>query len=59
MLQFYVVDNLWQGTLNTAHFHCLPDAVRAYRELPAANRKALGIRCSASRCSPTTGRVRT
>ena len=43
MLQFYVVDNLWQGTLNTTHFHCLPDAVRAYRELPAANRKALGI----------------
>ncbi len=43
MFQFYVVDNLWQGTLNTAHFHCLPDAVRAYRELPAANRKALGI----------------
>jgi len=43
MLQFYVVDNLWQGTLNTAHFHCLSDAVRAYRELPAANRKALGV----------------
>ena len=43
MLQFYVVDNLWQGTLNTAHFHCLPDAVRAYRELPSANHKALGI----------------
>ena len=43
MLQFYVVDNLWQGTLNTAHFHSLPDVVRAYRELPAANRKALGI----------------
>lgn len=43
MLQFYVVDNLWQGTLNTAHFHCLPDAVQAYRALPAANRKALGI----------------
>ncbi len=43
MLQFYVVDNLWEGTLNTAHFHCLPDAVQAYRALPAANRKALGI----------------
>ena len=43
MLQFYVVDNLWQGTLNTAHFHCLPDAVQAYRVLPSANRKALGI----------------
>lgn len=43
MLQFYVVDNLWQGTLNTAHFHSLSDAVRAYRELSAANRKALGI----------------
>ena len=43
MLQFYVVDNLWQGALNTSHFHCLPDAVRAYRTLPAANRKALGI----------------
>lgn len=43
MLQFYVVDNLWQGTLNTAHFHCLPDAVRAYRALSAANRKALGV----------------
>lgn len=43
MLQFYVVDNLWQGTLSTAHFHCLPDAVQAYRALPAANRKALGI----------------
>lgn len=43
MLQFYVVDNLWQGTLSTAHFHCLPDAVQAYRALPAANRKALGV----------------
>lgn len=43
MLQFYVVDNLWQGTLNTAHFHCLPDAVQAYRALPSANHKALGI----------------
>ena len=43
MLQFYVVDNLWEGTLNTSHFHSLSDAVRAYKALPAANRKTLGI----------------
>ena len=43
MLQFYVVDNLWQGALNTSHFHCLPDAIRAYKALSPSNRKALGI----------------
>ncbi len=43
MLQFYVVDNLWREKLNIAHFHHLPDAVAAYRALPAANRKALGV----------------
>ena len=43
MLQFYVVDNLWEGTLNTSHFHSLSDAVRAYKALPAANRKTLGV----------------
>ena len=43
MLQFYVVDNLWEGTLNTSHFHNLSDAVRAYKALPAANRKTLGV----------------
>ena len=43
MLQFYVVDNLWEGKLNMSHFHCFPDAVRAYKALPAANRKALGV----------------
>ena len=43
VLQFYVIDNLWEGRLSTSHFHYLADAVRAYRELPAANRKALGV----------------
>ena len=43
MLQFYMVDNLWEGALNTSHFHSLSDAVRAYKTLPAANRKALGV----------------
>lgn len=43
MLQFYVVDNLWREKLNIAHFHHLPDAVAAYRALPASNRKALGV----------------
>lgn len=43
MLQFYVVNDLSQGTLNIAHFRCLPDAIQAYRALPAANRKALGV----------------
>ncbi len=43
VFQFYVIDNLWQGTLNTAHFHSLPDAVRAYKALSPANRKALGV----------------
>ena len=43
MLQFYVVDNLWKGTLDIHHFRSLPDAIRAYRTLPAANRKALGL----------------
>ena len=43
MLPFYVVDNLWEGTLNTSHFHSLSDAVRAYKALPAANRKTLGV----------------
>lgn len=43
MLQFYVVDNLWEGTLNTSHFHSLSDAVRAYKALPATNRKTLGV----------------
>ena len=43
VLQFYVVDNLWEGTLNTSHFHSLSDAVRAYKALPAANRKTLGV----------------
>ena len=43
MLQYYVVDDLLRGTLNIAHFHCLSDAVREYRVLSAANRKALGV----------------
>ncbi len=43
MLQFYVVDNLWKGTLDIHHFRSLSDAIRAYRTLPAANRKALGV----------------
>lgn len=43
MLQFYVVDNLWKGTLDIHHFRSLPDAIRAYRTLPAANQKALGL----------------
>ena len=28
MLQFYVVDNLWKGTLDIHHFRSLPDAIR-------------------------------
>ena len=68
MLQFYVVDNLWKGTLDIHHFRSLPDAIRAYRTLPAANQKALGLQrgaqtpstwCSVCRCSPMTGRART
>lgn len=43
MLQFYVIDNLWEGRLNTSHFRRLPDAVQAYRALPASSCKALGI----------------
>lgn len=43
MLQFYVVDNLWKGTLDIHHFRSLSDAIRAYRALPAANQKALGL----------------
>ena len=43
MVQFYVIDNLWEGRLNMSHFRSLTDAVRAYRELPAASRKALGV----------------
>ena len=43
MLQFYVVGNLWKGTLDIHHFRSLPDAIRAYRTLPAANQKALGL----------------
>ena len=43
MLQFYVVDNLWRERLNIAHFNRVSDAVAAYKALPAANRKALGI----------------
>ena len=43
MLQFYVVDNLWKGTLDIHHFRSLSDAIRAYRTLPAANHKALGV----------------
>ena len=29
MLQFYVVDNLWKGTLDIHHFRSLPDAIRS------------------------------
>jgi len=47
MLQYYVVDDLLQGRLNIAHFHCLPDAIQAYKYLPAANRKALGAHLGA------------
>lgn len=43
VLQFYVIDSLWEGRLDTSHFRRLPDAVQAYRALPAANRKALGV----------------
>ena len=44
MLQFYVIDNPWEGRLNVSHLRSLPDAVRAYRALPASCRKALGVR---------------
>lgn len=43
MLQFYVIDSLWEGRLDTSHFRRLPDAIQAYRALPASNRKALGV----------------
>ena len=43
VLQFYVVDNLWQSAPKTSCFQGLPDAVRAYRALPASGRKALGV----------------
>lgn len=44
MLQFYVIDSLWEGRMNMSHFSRLPDAVQAYRALPASFRKALGVR---------------
>lgn len=44
MLQFYVIDNPWEGRLNVSHLRSLTDAVRAYRALPASCRKALGVR---------------
>lgn len=44
MLQFYVIDSLWEGRMNMSHFHRLPDAIQAYRALPASFRKALGVR---------------
>ena len=43
VLQYYVVDNLHGGRLDISHFRRLPDAVQAYRALPASNRKALGV----------------
>lgn len=43
MLQFYVVDDLQQNELNITHFEKLREAVRAYADLPATNRKALGV----------------
>ena len=43
MFQFYVVDDLWKGTLDIHHFRSLSDAIRAYKALPAANQKALGL----------------
>ena len=57
MLQYYIVDDPCHGKLDIAHFHRLPDAVRAYRALPAANRKALGVQRGADaidlvRCLP-------
>lgn len=42
MLQFYVVDDWRQETQDITHFDQLRDAVRAYKALPATNRKALG-----------------
>lgn len=44
VLEFYVVDDLRQGRLEIGHFQCLPDAIQAYKALPAASRKALGVR---------------
>lgn len=57
MFQFYVVDDLWKGTLDIHHFRSLSDAIRAYRALPAANQKALGLQRGAdsidlARCLP-------
>lgn len=43
MLQYYIVDGLRQGRLEVSHFVRLTDAVRAYKALPAANWKALGV----------------
>lgn len=43
MLQFYVVDDLNPGKPNIGHFCGLTDAIQAYRELPAASHKALGV----------------
>ena len=44
MLQFYVIDNPWEGRLNVSHLRSLTDAVQTYRALPASCRKALGVR---------------
>ena len=44
ILQFYVVDDLLRGKLEISHFRRLPDAVQAYKALPADRRKALGVR---------------
>ena len=43
MLQYYVADDLSEGKLDISHFRRLPDAIQAYRNLPASNRKALGV----------------
>lgn len=43
MFQYYIVDDLRQGRLDISHFSRLTDAVRAYKALPAANGKVLGV----------------
>ena len=44
MLQYYIMDDMRRDRLDIAHFSCLRDAVRAYKDLPASSYKALGVR---------------
>ena len=44
MIQYFIIDNLSANKLSVTHFSQPRDAVRAYKDLPDANYKALGVR---------------